>query len=95
MRAGEGWRQGWLLLGVAGLMAWSGVARADAVLDWLNRASDAAKKLNYSGVYVYHHGEHVEVGARDEVVEGLRTRLVHITLDQRAGIDIDAHAPRA
>jgi len=61
MQAGVSWRQGWLLLGVAGLMAWSGMARADAVLDWLNRASNAAKKLKYSGVYVYHHGEHVEV----------------------------------
>jgi sigma-E factor negative regulatory protein RseB len=61
MRVGAGWWQGWWVLGVAGLMAWSGAARADAVLDWLNRASAAAKQLNYSGVYVYHHGEHVEV----------------------------------
>ena len=37
MRAGVSWQRGWLLLGVAGLMAWSGMARADAVLDWLNR----------------------------------------------------------
>ncbi|HMM47890.1 MAG TPA: MucB/RseB C-terminal domain-containing protein [Thiobacillaceae bacterium] len=39
----------------------SGVAHADAVLDWLNRAAVAAKQQNYSGVYVYQHGEHVEV----------------------------------
>ncbi len=34
---------------------------ADTALDWLNRAAEAAKQQNYSGVYVYHHGEHVEV----------------------------------
>ena len=43
------------------LMLVSGMARADAALDWLNRAEAAAKQQNYSGVYVYHHGEHVEV----------------------------------
>ena len=54
-------RQGWLIAGFAGLLVLSGVARADAALDWLIRAAAAAKQLNYSGVYVYHHGEHVEV----------------------------------
>lgn len=34
---------------------------ADEAVDWLNRATAAAHQLNYSGVYVYHHGEHVEV----------------------------------
>ncbi len=53
-------RHGWLLAGLAGLLL-SGAARADAALDWLNRAAVAAKQQNYSGVYVYHHGEHVEV----------------------------------
>lgn len=61
MQARLAWRQGWLVAGVAGLTLLSGVARADAVLDWLNRAAAAAKQQNYSGVYVYHHGEHVEV----------------------------------
>jgi len=64
------WRQDWLIAGfgllvlaLSGLML-SGTARADAALtavDWLNRAAAAAKQQNYSGVYVYHHGEHVEV----------------------------------
>ncbi len=36
-------------------------ARADTAAEWLDRAAQAAKQLNYSGVYVYHHGEHVEV----------------------------------
>ena len=36
-------------------------AWADEAIDWLNRAAVAAQQLNYSGVYVYHHGEHVEV----------------------------------
>jgi sigma-E factor negative regulatory protein RseB len=61
MRAGAVWRQGWLAAGVVGLMLLSGMARADAALDWLNSAVVAAKQQNYSGVYVYHHGEHVEV----------------------------------
>jgi sigma-E factor negative regulatory protein RseB len=61
MQARLAWRQGWLVAGVAGLTLLSGVARADAVLDWLSRAAAAAKQQNYSGVYVYHHGEHVEV----------------------------------
>lgn len=56
-----GRQHGWLVAGVAGLLLLSGAARADAALDWLNRAAAAAKQQNYSGVYVYHHGEHVEV----------------------------------
>ncbi len=62
MRVASVWRrQSWWILGFAGLMVMSGVARAQVALDWLNRAAAAAKQLNYSGVYVYHHGEHVEV----------------------------------
>lgn len=37
------------------------VAWADEATEWLSRAASAAKRLNYSGVYVYQHGEHVEV----------------------------------
>lgn len=36
-------------------------AYADNGLDWLKRAETAARQQNYSGVYVYHHGEHIEV----------------------------------
>jgi len=61
MQAASVWRQVGLVTGFAGLMALSGLAQADAALDWLNRAAAAAKQLNYSGVYVYHHGEHVKV----------------------------------
>lgn len=61
MQTASVWRQGWLLAGFAGLLALSGAARADAVFDWLNRAAAAAKQQNYSGIYVYHQGEHVEV----------------------------------
>lgn len=61
MRAVSVWRQSRWALGIAGLVLLSGVARADAALDWLNRAAAAAKQQNYSGVYVYHHGEHIEV----------------------------------
>lgn len=61
MRAGVMGRQYWLAVGFAALMLSSVTARADAALDWLNRAVAAAKQQNYSGVYVYHHGEHVDV----------------------------------
>jgi sigma-E factor negative regulatory protein RseB len=60
MQARLAWRQGWFAA-LAGLLLLSGAARADEALDWLNRAAAAAKLQNYSGVYVYHHGEHVEV----------------------------------
>lgn len=53
-------QRGWLALGTAGLLL-SGMVHADAALDWLNRAAAAAKQQNYSGIYVYQHGEHVEV----------------------------------
>lgn len=60
--SGSAWLwHGWLFAGLAGLMFLSGAVHADAEVDWLNRAASAAKQLNYSGVYVYHHGEHVEV----------------------------------
>lgn len=36
-------------------------AYADNGLDWLKRAETAARQQNYSGIYVYHHGEHIEV----------------------------------
>ncbi len=61
MRAQAVWRQGWLIAGFTGLALLSGVVRADAAVDWLNRAATAARQQNYSGIYVYHHGEHVEV----------------------------------
>ena len=61
MRARSAWRRGSLAAGFAALLLLSGMARADAALNWLNRAATAAKQQNYSGVYVYHHGEHVEV----------------------------------
>ncbi len=60
-QAETAWRRAWLAAGFAGLVLLSGVTHADNAGDWLNRAAIAAKQLNYSGVYVYHHGEHVEV----------------------------------
>ena len=48
--------------GLGGLLLFtSSAVWADEATNWLNRAASAAKQLNYSGVYVYHHGEHVEV----------------------------------
>lgn len=88
-----GRQHGWLAAGVAGLLLLSGAARADAVLDWLNRAAVAATQQNYSGVYVYHHGEHVEVlrvlhrkqGKRElekvEVMDGTPRQFLRINND--------------
>lgn len=55
------WRQTWFVAGMLGLLLVAAEARADSALDWLNRAASAAKQQNYSGVYVYQQGEHVEV----------------------------------
>jgi sigma-E factor negative regulatory protein RseB len=82
-----------LVAGFAGLTLVSGMARADVALEWLNRAALAAKQQNYSGVYVYHHGEHVEVlrvlhrkdasGEQEkiEVVEGTPRQFLRINND--------------
>lgn len=93
MRRVQGWRQGWLIAGLAGLMLTAVEARADAALDWLNRAASAAKQQNYSGVYVYHQGEHVEVlrvlhridakGEQEkiEVIDGAPRQFLRINSD--------------
>jgi sigma-E factor negative regulatory protein RseB len=61
MRAASVWHRSGLIAGIGGLLMLSGGAFADTELDWLKRAATAAKQQNYSGVYVYHQGEHVEV----------------------------------
>ena len=93
MRAAAVWRQGWLVAGFAGLVLFSGGARADAAADWLDRAANAARQQNYSGVYVYHHGEHVEVmrvqhradengeQAKVEVMDGTSRQFLRINSD--------------
>ncbi|MEQ1662260.1 MAG: MucB/RseB C-terminal domain-containing protein [Thiobacillus sp.] len=79
-----------------GLTAWLmlvGNVQAETALDWLNRAVAAARQLNYSGIYVYHHGEHVEVmrvshgtdGGREqekiEVLDGSPRQFLRINND--------------
>ncbi len=61
MRSAVVWQHAWRAIGLCGLLVVSATAHADAALDWLNRATAAARQLNYSGIYVYHQGEHVEV----------------------------------
>lgn len=61
MRSAVVWQHAWRVIGLFGLLLVSATAHADAALDWLNRATAAARQLNYSGIYVYHQGEHVEV----------------------------------
>lgn len=93
MQAGSVWRQGRRVVGVAGLVLLTGLAHADAAIGWLNRAAAAAKQQNYSGVYVYHHGEHVEVlrvlhrtdanGEQEkvEVLDGIPRQFLRINSD--------------
>ncbi|MGV8990765.1 MAG: MucB/RseB C-terminal domain-containing protein [Thiobacillus sp.] len=61
MRTVTVWQREWLAIVFIGLVALPGAAQADTALEWLNRAAVAAKQMNFSGVYVYHHGEHIEV----------------------------------
>ena len=94
MRAATVWQWRWMAAGLAALVALSaGAAQADQALEWLNRAALAAKQQNYSGVYVYHHGEHVEVqrvlhrtdatGEREkvEVMDGTPRQFLRVNSD--------------
>ncbi|MCE5182468.1 MAG: MucB/RseB C-terminal domain-containing protein [Betaproteobacteria bacterium] len=54
-----------LFLAATLLVVIPGVSRADVAqqtgaLDWLEKAAAAARQLNYSGTYIYQHGDHVE-----------------------------------
>jgi sigma-E factor negative regulatory protein RseB len=53
---------------------------ADAV-EWLNRANKAARQLNYTGTYVYRHGEHEEVLRVSHRVDGRQERQKIEVLD--------------
>ena len=86
-------RQALLVAGFAGLVLLSGVARANSALEWLQRAATAAKQQNYSGVYVYHHGDQVDVlrvlhrndGRREqektEVMDGTQRHFLRVDSD--------------
>lgn len=86
---GSAWRVG-LLLALA-LVA--GRASADQALEWLEKAALASRILNYSGVYIYQHGEHVEVmrvlhridngeeQEKTEVLEGMPRQFLRIDRD--------------
>lgn len=68
------------------------VLASDAV-DLLERAANASRALSYSGIYIYHHGEHVEVlrvlhrvenGAEQErvdVLEGMPRQFLRLNND--------------
>lgn len=92
-------RQALLAVGLAGLVLLSGVARANAAFEWLQRAASAAKQQNYSGVYVYHHGDQVEVmrvlhrndgGREQEKIEVMDGTLRHFL---RVNNDVYCHLP--
>lgn len=51
-------------------LALAQLAQADDAVDWLNRANQAAKALNYSGTYVYNRGEHSEVMRVSHLADG-------------------------
>lgn len=48
-----------LLVAVPGV-SWADAAQPAGALDWLAKAAAAARQLNYSGTYIYQHGDHVE-----------------------------------
>ncbi|MDD5241786.1 MAG: MucB/RseB C-terminal domain-containing protein [Sulfuricella sp.] len=48
-----------VLTGIPCVSQADGVQQTDA-LDWLKKAATAAHQLNYSGTYIYQHGDHVE-----------------------------------
>ncbi len=48
------------LLGLALVLA-PGMSWPSDALEWLNRAVQASHALSYTGVYVYQHGDHVEM----------------------------------
>ena len=93
MRTVTVWQREWLAIAFVGLVTLPGAAQADAALEWLNRAAVAAKQLNFSGVYVYHHGEHIEVqrvlhrvdksGEQEkvEVMDGTPRQFVRVNSD--------------
>lgn len=69
------------------------LAHAADPVEWLNRANKAARQLNYTGTYVYRHGEHEEVlrvshrldGKRElqkiEVLDGPHREFIRINDD--------------
>jgi len=75
------------------LLVLAGRAAADQAQDWLEKAALATRLLNYSGVYVYQHGGHIELmrvlhrvdGGREqertEVIEGLPRSFLRIDKD--------------
>jgi sigma-E factor negative regulatory protein RseB len=94
MQAGRIGQSGWWAACVVLLLAWSsGAAATESAAEWLDRAAAAARQLNYSGVYVYHHGEHVEVlrvlhrndasGEREkvEVLDGTPRQFLRVNND--------------
>lgn len=78
---------------VLSVLTMAAPAYADSALDWLKRAETAARQQNYSGVYVYHHGEHIEVlrvlhrvdakGEQEkvEVLDGMPRQFLRINND--------------
>lgn len=58
-------------LGLCGLLLAANVCAADGVSgqDWLKTANIADHKTNYSGVFVYQYGNHVETSSISHIVE--------------------------
>ncbi len=50
------------------------VALASDPIEWLARANQAARQLNYTGTYVYQHGSHVEVLRVSHRMDGKQER---------------------
>jgi len=57
------------------------LAHAADAIEWLNRANKAAKQLDYTGTYIYHHGGHEELLRVSHRVDGKQERQKIEVLD--------------
>lgn len=77
MRKSQSFRMPRVLAAVAGGVAWCTVCIASAqslsppeAMAWLQRIAGAARQLNYTGTFVYQHGDTVETSRIIHVVDG-------------------------
>ncbi len=64
-----------------GLVLIGQLAHAADAVEWLSQANKAARQLDYTGTYVYRHGEHEEVLRVSQRVDGKQERQKIEVLD--------------
>lgn len=71
-----------MLLGLA-LAAHAGEASPDSAMAWLQRIAQAAQQLNYSGSFIYQHGQQVETSHIIHLKDASGEHEKLVTLDGR------------